>query len=566
MNSIDIIKSGREDYYLSQGKDSYYTSEHNPSGTFYGKGAKHLGILNQEITENDSTLKALFQGRSPDDTELRKGNFKVRAYHSLTLPKEQGKGSTTIPINRYEAAQLKGGDTTRWDPRLHTLAAKHPDLDLTTCVKTEYRGSVAAYDNVFSAPKDVSILWALAPDQATKDTILSLHEAATKAAVSYLETQTYIRQGKGGTAQVKADAPFALFTHTTSRENDPQLHTHAVLLNVGITKDGDTGALDGSQILKARYAAGMIYQNELRRGIEQTLGFATETTPFRKDSPYESFHIQGISSELRKAFSQRSEGFKAQVNEEMSPKQKRAVILQTRKEKDSTLTPEALAKEWQARAQNERFTWKSLKKLNQQEQVTQRDLDRDITRLLSKRKWITEQQLVAAAARVSAGKLSTKALSQFTIRVKEQYLNKHLQEEKAAVYSLNTKGHKVKNYSTLLSAAKSLYQAEKAYAYKNKMAILLITGKISHRQYDRYTTGKGLPSSVLGIRVHQALGLITTKQAEYLLKNNQKKSPSSLSAYVNGVKKEVAVGSVKLFSAPKEGSRPRIRQEEQELS
>ena len=90
------------------------------------------------------------------------------------------------------------------------------------------------------------------------------------------------------------------------------------------------------------------------------------------------------------------------------------------------------------------------------------------------------------------------------------------------------------------------------------MAILLITGKISHRQYDRYTKGKGLPTSVLGIRVHQALGLISTKQAEYLLKNNQKKSPTSLATYKNGVKKEhPPATAVKIFSAPKTQTRTR---------
>ena len=538
MNSIDIIKSGRESYYLSHGKDSYYTSEANPSGEFCGKGAERLGILHQAITENDETLKSLFQGQAPDGTTLRKGNFRVRAYHTLEIPKEDGKGTTTLKINRYEAAQLKSKDTNTWNKRLQHVAEKHPDLNLQDCVKTSYRGSVAAYDNVFSAPKDVSILWALAPDKATKDTILSLHQGATKAALSYLETCTFIRQGKAGTTTFKADAPFALFTHTTSRENDPQLHTHAVLLNVGITKDGHSGALDGSQILKARYAAGMIYQNELRRGIETTLGLATQTVPFSKDSPYESFQIAGMSAKLREEFSRRSEGFKDHLNDKMTPKQKRAVILQTRKEKDTTISPDTLAQDWQQRAQKHRFTWRSLKKLEKQAPVSQRDLDRDITRLLAKRKWLTEHQLVTAAARVSAGKLSTKKLSQFTARVKEQYLSVHPQANKALVYSLNSRGHRVKNYRSLFATVQAIYKAEKSYAYKNKMALLLITGKISQSQYDRYTKGTGLPTSVLGIRVHQALGLISTKQANYLLIKNQKKSPTNLSSYMNAVKQE----------------------------
>ena len=99
------------------------------------------------------------------------------------------------------------------------------------------------------------------------------------------------------------------------------------------------------------------------------------------------------------------------------------------------------------------------------------------------------------------------------------------------------------------------------------MAILLITGKISHRQYDRYTKGKGLPTSVLGIRVHQALGLISAKQANYLLKNNQMKSPTALSTYMNGVKKDRALAtSVKIFSEPKKQAAARVPQAEHALS
>ncbi len=552
MNSIDIIKSGRESYYLSQGKDSYYTRDHNPNGEFYGKGAERLGILNQEITHNDATLRALFQGQSPDGTELRKGNFRTRAYHTLKIPTPTGKGSTTLKINRYEAAQLKSNDTKTWNRRLQHVAEKHPTINLQNCVKTSYRGSVAAYDNVFSAPKDVSILWALAPDKTTKDTILSLHQGATKAALSYLETCTYIRQGKAGTTSLKADAPFALFTHTTSRENDPQLHTHAVLLNVGITQDGQSGALDGSQILKARYAAGMIYQNELRRGIETTLGLATQNAPFSKDSPYHSFQIQGIPEPLRKAFSQRREGFKNHLKNEMTPQQKRAVILQTRKEKDTSISPETLAQNWHQRAKQHHFTWRSLTKQTNQSTPSQRDLDRDITSLLAKQPWLTEHHLVATAAHVSAGKLSTKKLSQFTARVKQQFLTPPLQANKTPTYSLNSRGHRVKNYRcrSLFSTLYALYQAEKAYAYKNKMALLLITGKISHRQYDRYTKGTGLPTSVLGIRVHQALGLISTKQANYLLIKNQKKSPTTLSSYMHAVKTKHRSALTPLLTPP----------------
>jgi conjugative relaxase-like TrwC/TraI family protein len=43
----------------------------------------------------------------------------------------------------------------------------------------------------------------------------------------------------GVTEKVQTDeAVFALFRHNTSRNLDPQTHTHAILMNLGDTEDG----------------------------------------------------------------------------------------------------------------------------------------------------------------------------------------------------------------------------------------------------------------------------------------------------------------------------------------
>jgi hypothetical protein len=87
VNSIEIIRAGRESYYLTLGKDDYYTGQPEPEGVFLGKGAASLGILGQEIKERDPKLTHLFNGRTPDgNTELRQGMHTVRQYHTLENP------------------------------------------------------------------------------------------------------------------------------------------------------------------------------------------------------------------------------------------------------------------------------------------------------------------------------------------------------------------------------------------------------------------------------------------------------------------------------------------------
>jgi hypothetical protein len=228
LNSIDIIKAGRESYYLTLGKDDYYTGQPEPEGVFLGSGARALGILGEAIKERDPTLKNLFYGRSPDGREnLRQGMHTVREYHTLEDPQthqtvrtESGK---PLYLSRDEVEAIRANDPARYSSRLPQLVKDHQIDDLGKWLKTHERASVVAYDNVFSAPKDVSILWSLAPDEKARQAVLKLHEQATRKAVSYLEAQACIRTGKGGLESEKAHATFAVFTHTTSRDLDPQL-------------------------------------------------------------------------------------------------------------------------------------------------------------------------------------------------------------------------------------------------------------------------------------------------------------------------------------------------------
>ena len=81
------------------------------------------------------------------------------------------------------------------------------------------------------------------------------------------------------------------------------------------------------------------------------------------------------------------------------------------------------------------------------------------------------------------------------------------------------------SYRTPAERLKATCKGLKQAQYQNRMAILYATGKLSGKQYRKYTQGTGLPKSVIGIRTHQALGLMSKKQADYLVGNHRYPKP-----------------------------------------
>ncbi len=52
----------------------------------------------------------------------------------------------------------------------------------------------------------------------------------------------------------------AQFDHHTSRESDPQLHTHAFIFNLAPRRDGSWGAIISRELYKAQKEAGATYR------------------------------------------------------------------------------------------------------------------------------------------------------------------------------------------------------------------------------------------------------------------------------------------------------------------
>ncbi|WP_277874294.1 MULTISPECIES: MobF family relaxase [Cyanophyceae] len=160
--------------------------------------------------------------------------------------------------------------------------------------KKNHRSGV---DLVFSLPKSASILWGLG-SQWHRQEIRDGGLCATKRALEYLEDSAFIRRGKGGVIKEKASIVAAIWEHGTSRAQDPNLHFHATVLNVGVRDDGKTWALETKPFFERKMAGGALFRAELAHQLRSRLGLKL----VRKRSWFE---VDGVPSDLIERFSTR---------------------------------------------------------------------------------------------------------------------------------------------------------------------------------------------------------------------------------------------------------------------
>ncbi len=158
---------------------------------------------------------------------------------------------------------------------------------------------VMGLDMTFSAPKDVSAVFAGA-DKETRDAVVECLQEAAKTALSYAESQAITRHGHGGRIKQIAQAAIAAcYTHFSSRAMEPQLHVHGFFFNLG--KRAGTrqwSALDHRAQFEHKMATGILFRVELASRL-LGLGFVVEPA-----GAY--FTIRGIDNSQRLALSTRS--------------------------------------------------------------------------------------------------------------------------------------------------------------------------------------------------------------------------------------------------------------------
>ena len=187
--------------------------------------------------------------------------------------------------------------------RLYNGFAPNTGGKLTQNAGSERRS--AGLDLTFSADKSVSALWAVA-DPDLRSEIERAHNDAARVALEETVLRhcayTRIRNRDGEIEVLPADISAAMFQHGTSRDNDPQLHTHCVIFNAARThRDGKYRALHQHPVYSWMKAAGAVYRNALAWSLQERLGIRMEQ--YGKDGEFT--RIAGIPEGLTGHWSKR---------------------------------------------------------------------------------------------------------------------------------------------------------------------------------------------------------------------------------------------------------------------
>lgn len=130
--------------------------------------------------------------------------------------------------------------------------------------------------------------------------ILELHERAVRIALSELENfaETRVRRlGKNESRETR-NLVGATFQHETSRELDPHLHTHCVLMNATYDPmEGRWKALQTEGMYRAQSFVQNLYYHELCKGL-RLLGYEVTNNP-------RDFEITGVPAQVIERFSKR---------------------------------------------------------------------------------------------------------------------------------------------------------------------------------------------------------------------------------------------------------------------
>lgn len=191
----------------------------------------------------------------------------------------------------------------------------------------------AGHDLTFSAPKSVSVLALIGNDKG----MLEAHNQAVEIAAGYVEKLISARDTRDGITSIVPTGKMvaAAFTHDTSRNLDPQLHTHLIVANM-TESDGKWKALATDYIhnagfietvMKMQVTLGKIYRNALRERVE-ALGHEIEEV-----SPHGMWEIKGVPEEVREEFSSRGKEIEGAVGAEATLRSRDVAAKDTRQAK-----------------------------------------------------------------------------------------------------------------------------------------------------------------------------------------------------------------------------------------
>jgi len=267
-----------------------------------------------------------------------------------------GAGATGIGLGVGERVERPGF--------MALMRGEHP-ADGSVLRTMTASSKVAAIDLTFSAPKSVSVLFAVAGN-GVSDALVEAHERAVAAAIGYLEREAcFTRRGRGGVERLRGEGFIAAaYRHRLSRAADPQLHTHVVVANL-TRVGGKFTALDAHALFEHKSAAGAVYRAALRAEVRKRLPWVSWSRASRG-----LFEIDGVPLAVLRHFSQR----RAEIEERaaklvgggagrLSRERMQGIALATRRPKDESVDGAGWREDARARSAEHGFGPRELRAL-----------------------------------------------------------------------------------------------------------------------------------------------------------------------------------------------------------
>ena len=160
---------------------------------------------------------------------------------------------------------------------------------------------LAGNDCTFSSPKSVSLAHA-----AGVEGIKEAHDAAVLSVLEHMD-EHYCHY-RNSDLVLNGRMAAAKFDHATSRNFDPQLHSHVFLLNVVQTREGDWKAHETRAIFQDQKSLGLLYRQALARELTER---GIEIVITNRSLMY--FELAGVDPRLVEHFSSRRREIEEQV-------------------------------------------------------------------------------------------------------------------------------------------------------------------------------------------------------------------------------------------------------------
>jgi hypothetical protein len=279
---VTPLRVGQEAYWLDQiahDRCEYYSGKGESPGWWAGSLAERVGL---EGVAEEAAVRRLFAGQDPLTGEQRilllwrtdpRSRLDARPLQAALRERAASRG--------VEVSELATGERLR--NQLQRIAGcrklsvvvvervcrtvldrNREELDGDAYVEARKHvgkridARVASFDLSFSDPKSVSLLAAGSSPEVRAEVQAAGHTAIRKV-LGWLEQEAIgVRRGHNGIDRFRGSGvTTAAFDHRTSREGDPQWHTHLLVQNATLGPDGRWSALDSRKLPTGPIYAGV---------------------------------------------------------------------------------------------------------------------------------------------------------------------------------------------------------------------------------------------------------------------------------------------------------------------